>query len=145
MTMLFVTFSLMLFTNTPASRDMPGDTQQPEPSATVLITGSNRGIGFEFARQYAQKGWVVLARLSAKNSNYGPERLGYNSRLDAMQAALLRVKLKHIDTWNKNRNDKAQLYSQLLRDSQVRTPGTHENVYAVFWFGNSARPGSQAI
>lgn len=60
MTML-ITLSLMLFTNTPASGDMHGDTQQPERSATVLVTGSNRGIGFEFARQYAQKGWVVLA------------------------------------------------------------------------------------
>lgn len=29
--------------------------------ATTLITGSNRGIGFEFARQYAQKGWNVIA------------------------------------------------------------------------------------
>ncbi|MDH3512745.1 MAG: SDR family oxidoreductase [Gammaproteobacteria bacterium] len=28
---------------------------------TVLITGSNRGIGFEFAKQYAQKGWQVIA------------------------------------------------------------------------------------
>lgn len=29
--------------------------------ATTLITGSNRGIGFEFARQYAQSGWNVIA------------------------------------------------------------------------------------
>jgi NAD(P)-dependent dehydrogenase (short-subunit alcohol dehydrogenase family) len=28
---------------------------------TVLITGSNRGIGFEFAKQYAEKGWQVIA------------------------------------------------------------------------------------
>ena len=29
--------------------------------ATVLVTGSNRGIGLEFARQYAQAGWRVIA------------------------------------------------------------------------------------
>ena len=28
---------------------------------TVLITGSNRGIGYEFARQYAERGWFVIA------------------------------------------------------------------------------------
>ena len=28
---------------------------------TVLITGSNRGIGFEFAKQYAERGWQVIA------------------------------------------------------------------------------------
>ena len=31
------------------------------PIGTVLITGSNRGIGLEFARQYAAKGWTVIA------------------------------------------------------------------------------------
>ncbi|MEQ9447808.1 MAG: SDR family NAD(P)-dependent oxidoreductase, partial [Rhodospirillaceae bacterium] len=30
-------------------------------AATVLITGSNRGLGFEFARQYAEMGYTVIA------------------------------------------------------------------------------------
>lgn len=34
---------------------------EPSLASTVLITGSNRGIGFEFARQYADKGWTVIA------------------------------------------------------------------------------------
>ncbi len=29
--------------------------------ATVLVTGANRGLGLEFARQYAEDGWNVLA------------------------------------------------------------------------------------
>ena len=37
-----------------------------------------------------------------------------------------------IDKWNQNRNVRAQLYSQLLHDTQIRTPETHENVYAVY-------------
>lgn len=38
------------------------DTAKADPtSATVLITGSNRGIGLEFVRQYAARGWRVIA------------------------------------------------------------------------------------
>ena len=39
---------------------------------------------------------------------------GFNSRLDALQAAILRVKLKYLDNWNRLRREKASLYTQLL-------------------------------
>jgi dTDP-4-amino-4,6-dideoxygalactose transaminase len=46
-----------------------------------------------------------------KYLNYVP---GFNSRLDALQAAILRVKLKHLDDWLEQRRQKAALYSKLL-------------------------------
>ena len=39
---------------------------------------------------------------------------GYNSRLDTIQAAVLRVKLKHLDQWHDLRNQKAKDYNDLL-------------------------------
>ncbi len=39
---------------------------------------------------------------------------GYNSRLDTIQAAVLRVKLKHLDQWHDLRNQKAKAYNELL-------------------------------
>jgi len=52
--------------------------------------------------------------------------LGYNSRLDELQAAILRIKLKHLDTWNTLRKEKAGYYTENLRDLDVGTPFRYE-------------------
>ncbi|MDA0745012.1 MAG: DegT/DnrJ/EryC1/StrS family aminotransferase [bacterium] len=46
----------------------------------------------------------------------------YNYRLDGIQAAILSVKLKHLDEWLSLRRKKAQLYNRLLEGSAVQTP-----------------------
>jgi dTDP-4-amino-4,6-dideoxygalactose transaminase len=59
--------------------------------------------------------------------NYGQEKKyhhlirGYNRRLDNLQAALLRVKLKHLDDWNEARRDRSDWYQHLLA-AAVLTP-----------------------
>jgi dTDP-4-amino-4,6-dideoxygalactose transaminase len=47
--------------------------------------------------------------------------VGYNSRLDAMQASFLRIFLTHIDEWNRQRREAAARYTELL-DGLVETP-----------------------
>jgi len=60
---------------------------------------------------------------------YHHDEIGYNSRLDEMQAAILRVKLRHIDEFNQGRRRAAHAYSEVLK--AVVTPpaedglGTH--------------------
>jgi dTDP-4-amino-4,6-dideoxygalactose transaminase len=57
---------------------------------------------------------VDLLRKHGANTSYHYHLPGFNSRLDTLQAAILKVKLKRLDSWNGLRRDKAALYEQLL-------------------------------
>lgn len=63
-----------------------------------------------------------LLRNHGNASFYHYTSLGYNSRLDEVQAAILRVKLKHLTEWLNARREKAAIYNDLLKDSHVITP-----------------------
>ena len=70
----------------------------------------------------------LAKRLTALRNHGGAVRyyhdeLGLNSRLDEIQAAILRVKAKHIDTWNKKRRENAHRYNELFKNVEgVITP-----------------------
>lgn len=59
---------------------------------------------------------VKVLRNHGSRVRYHHSVIGYNSRLDDIQAAILRVKLKRIDEFNAGRRRVAQLYSELLKD-----------------------------
>lgn len=58
---------------------------------------------------------VKLLRQYGWRERYTSDIKGMNSRLDEMQAAILRVKLKHLDAWNAARRERAALYTECLR------------------------------
>lgn len=76
------------------------------------------------------------ARLFASHGSlqkYVHEIEGINSRLDAIQAAVLQVKLNHIDAWNRARNAHALRYNALLRGvDQVRCPKLRPETFHIF-------------
>jgi dTDP-4-amino-4,6-dideoxygalactose transaminase len=55
-----------------------------------------------------------MLRTHGAKRKYHNELVGYNSRLDTIQAAVLRVKLPHVDAWNEDRRRVAALYGELL-------------------------------
>jgi dTDP-4-amino-4,6-dideoxygalactose transaminase len=55
-----------------------------------------------------------MLRVHGAKKKYHNEVLGYNSRLDTLQAAILRVKLRYIDEWNQGRRRVAGIYNELL-------------------------------
>ena len=79
-----------------------------------------------------------LAQKARQLRNYGQIRRniflqkGLNSRLDELQAAILRVKLKYLDKWNKRRRILAKLYNKYLANSSVIIPKESKNCFHVY-------------
>jgi dTDP-4-amino-4,6-dideoxygalactose transaminase len=65
---------------------------------------------------------VRALRDHGRVEGYLHDRLGANSRLDELQAAILRVKLPHVDEWNESRRFRAQAYRELLAGTRCEIP-----------------------
>jgi dTDP-4-amino-4,6-dideoxygalactose transaminase len=73
--------------------------------------------------------------------------IGYNSRLDELHAAVLRVKLKHVDAWSELRRKHASEYNALLANSRLilpYTPPGYEHVYHLYVIECNDRDDLQA-
>jgi dTDP-4-amino-4,6-dideoxygalactose transaminase len=74
-----------------------------------------------------------MLRAHGWKKKYFPEMLGYNSRLDALQAAILRAKLPHLDAWNVRRRELADGYHHSLTGLPgLGTPATPADRTHVF-------------
>ena len=75
---------------------------------------------------------VRLLRQYGWKEHYISSVKGINSRLDELQAGILRAKLRHLDEWNLRRRDLANLYYELLVDTELVLPALPENARHVF-------------
>jgi dTDP-4-amino-4,6-dideoxygalactose transaminase len=75
---------------------------------------------------------VRMMRNYGQRAKYDHVFLAWNRRLDTVQAAVLRVKLPHLDAWNDSRRKIASLYEELLGGSEVGLPYTRPDVEHVF-------------
>jgi dTDP-4-amino-4,6-dideoxygalactose transaminase len=65
---------------------------------------------------------VRMLRTHGWRKKYFPEMVGYNSRLDELQAAILRVKLRHLDNWNERRRYLATKYAEQFAGTGIGVP-----------------------
>jgi dTDP-4-amino-4,6-dideoxygalactose transaminase len=66
---------------------------------------------------------IRLLRVHGQTSKYRHEMIGLNSRLDAIQARVLEVKLRHLDRWCADRIERARLYQSLFSSSGLLDAG----------------------
>ncbi len=76
---------------------------------------------------------IRLLRNYGSRKKYYNEVKGFNSRLDEMQAAILRVKLGYLDKWNQSRTILAEQYLKALKDTKnIIIPHVHEQTLPVW-------------
>lgn len=83
-----------------------------------------------------------MLRFHGCHTKYYHDEIGYNSRMDEMQAAILRVKFKYIDQWNAARREKAKVYDELLANLLLTLPGVDPKgtpVYHLYVFRTEMR------
>jgi len=76
--------------------------------------------------------FVGVARNYGQSEKYHHTFIGYNHRLDTLQAAILRVKLRHLGAWNAARRQHAQRYSELLAGGLVTLPMEPDYAESVY-------------
>ncbi len=81
------------------------------PGKNLGAYGDGGGISTNSKELYEK---LLKLRNYGQSKKYYHDSIGINSRLDEIQATVLRVKLRHLDTWNKARVKNAEYYNQLL-------------------------------
>jgi len=95
-------------------------------AAVSLFPGKNLG-AFGDAGMILTNDKTIADRLKLLRNQGNLERyyhsvLGYNNRMDTIQAAVLKVKLKYLDAWNKKRQENAAYFNNKLKSAKIKTP-----------------------
>ncbi|HVP36191.1 MAG TPA: DegT/DnrJ/EryC1/StrS family aminotransferase [Terriglobales bacterium] len=73
-----------------------------------------------------------LLRVHGSKSKYLHSVVGYNSRLDTLQAAILKVKLQYLNSWHEKRRENAAYYDQVFKGLDLITPKSESFNYHIY-------------
>ena len=96
---------------------------------------------------------LQMLRVHGSKKRYFHQIIGTNSRLHALQAAVLRVKLRHLDAWQQGRQNRAERYRRLFESAGLssfiaappRPPAKFEHVYNQFTIRSARRDELKAF
>ncbi len=90
---------------------------------------------------------IRYLRNYGQTKKYYHDYLGFNNRLDELQAAYLRVKLKHLDEWNARRREIAEQYNKLLSKIVITPVEMHgsEHIYHLYVIRSRKRNKLQTL
>lgn len=73
-----------------------------------------------------------MLRLHGWKEKYRPLEIGYNSRLDTLQAAVLAVKLDYLNDWHEARRENARRYDEAFAGANIVTPAVRDYSYHIY-------------
>jgi dTDP-4-amino-4,6-dideoxygalactose transaminase len=105
-----------------------GAAWQNKPAGAIGLAAAFSFYPTKNLSAYGQAGMVTTSNMEMADHmrrlrnhgslrRYHHEEFGWNARMDAIQAAILRVKLPHLETWNQQRRDRAATYDRLFAEA----------------------------
>lgn len=112
---------------------------------SLKVHGSGKDGLWTLRRDYELKGIPFPENMPVGESKYYNYLIGYNSRLDAIQAAILRRKLTHLNEFVEGRRKNADLYNKALADTEYVTPFEAPESEHSYYIYALKHPNAQVI
>lgn len=112
---------------------------------SLKVHGSGKDGLWTLKREYELKRMKFPENMPVGESKYYNYLIGYNSRLDAVQAAILRKKLTHLDEFVEGRRKNAQFFNEALKDTEYMTPIEGEGSYHSYYIYALKHPNAPKI
>lgn len=100
---------------------------------SLKVHGSGKDGLWTLKREYSMHGKDFPENMPVGESKYYNYLIGYNSRLDAIQAAILRKKLVHLEEFIDGRRKNAALYDEAFKDTEYITPVVGKDSYHSYY------------
>ena len=100
---------------------------------SLKVHGSGKDGLWTLKREYAMRGEELPKDMPVGESKYYNYLIGYNSRLDAIQAAILRKKLTHLDEFIDGRRKNADLFNAAFAETEYVTPVEAKDAYHSYY------------
>ena len=100
---------------------------------SLKVHGSGKDGLWTLKREYSIQGKKFPENMPVGESKYYNYLIGYNSRLDAIQAAILRKKLVHLEEFVDGRRRNAELFDEAFKDTEYITPVAGNNTYHSYY------------